>query len=123
MIKFKKLDGRYKAVKVGLSRDMIEMDINHWHAVEKIVHAAYGKGYRAYEERLDVAACLHHDWFYTYTVIEFPLEMVTHKGRLGTVMGSKNVVRLYFRREEQANYMALKLANLDLDDMDVGVFR
>jgi hypothetical protein len=96
-MKYQKLDRRYRLCKLGLATHMAKLTPAQFIAARGHMERAFGYGaqdhfvnpYLSFIER-------RRDWFYTY-----------QRASTGTI--SHDEFRIYFRREEQATYLALTL--------------
>jgi hypothetical protein len=103
-MELQKLDNRFKLKKLGLASYMIEMGVQEFLSAEKILISGYGKP--RFVGKRDKRVPNDKEWYYTYWmekqadyygVVETPAE--------------KMVFRLFLRREEQATFLMLQMAD------------
>ena len=90
-MKLRKLDKRFRIYNMGLATHYISVNPAIFVKVKDAMEIAYGDGLRVFffmEQDTDKS-----DWFYTY-----------HSS------GQSAHFRIYFRREEQASYLTLKMS-------------
>lgn len=107
-MKIRKLDKRFRLFKMGLATHMAEMPVEDVGNIQQIMMEAYGVGQLVYKSQSNSLST--GDWFYTYNsktikekqstdivgnIIYYDIKAITY--------------RIYFRREEQATYLALKM--------------
>ena len=110
----KKLDKRFKLYKLGLATHMTDVDVVNFHVAEKAMNEAYGTGQHVDKWLKQVPN--KREWFYNYYYKKVcKTKFVNTNTAVGwssirreTTYTQIMVFRIYFRREEQATYLALK---------------
>lgn len=109
----KKLDKRFRLHKQGLATHMVDLDVGVFGKAERIMNEAYGMpqavpAWRKYIPR-------GSEWFYNSRFKKKQIRTQISTDIYGHAVYSDRVAevlvyRIYFRREEQAMYLALKLS-------------
>lgn len=99
-----KLDNRFKLKKAGIATHMVEMGVQEFLSAEKILNAGYGRSrlVSRYDRRVKNDAA----WYYTYWMEKQPDELSVVQ-----TPSEKMVFRIFFRREEQATFLMLQMAD------------
>ena len=113
-MKVKKLDKRFKLYKLGMATHMTEVEVEDFHVVYDTMTAAYGMGKSV--NKGSVRSRIPSDWFYSFqhkkTSVKLQINTPTIHGQPLYSHRVQNVLtyRVFFRREEQAMYLALKMS-------------
>jgi len=106
----KQLDNRFKLCKSGQATHMTDVPVTDFHEVEAIMVEAYGTGQAIFHWQKQVPN--QRDWFYSLQnkKILIQTQSTSNFGPQVYSYRRSNVLtyRVYFRREEQAMYLALK---------------
>lgn len=110
----KQLDKRFNLYKTGMATHMTEVDTENFHIVYDTMTAAYGMGKSV--NRGSARSRIPSDWFYSFqnkkVTTRIQVNTPTINGQPVYSNRDHNVLtyRVFFRREEQATYLALKMA-------------
>ena len=110
----KKLDRRYKLKKIGLANYMMEVTADSFLLACRAMESAYGIGCQFHPGAGHMRVTTN-DWFYSYHDINVHSKKQISTDKNGNPVYSHYevptyVLRIYFRRHEQAMYLALKLS-------------
>ena len=106
-MKIQKLDNRFKLKKQGIATHMIQMGVQEFLSAEKIMNSGYGQPRLV--TKTDRRVPNDKDWYYTYWQEK---NFVPPGADPATVFPSEKMVfRIFFRREEQATFLLIQLAD------------
>ncbi len=109
----KKLDKRFKLYKSGMSTHMTEVSVEDFAVAYDTMTAAYGMGKSV--NKWSARSRIPSDWFWNFQNKKTDISIQISTTKHGQPVYSHRVqnvltYRVFFRREEQATYLALKMA-------------
>jgi len=103
-VKIQKLDNRFKLKKAGIATHMLELGVQEFLSAEKAMIRGYGQPRLV--TRTDRRVPNDKDWYYTYW-----MEKETTGRGIAAFVNEKMIFRIFFRREEQATFLLIQLAD------------